>query len=104
VNGNFSRLQLDGGGTLTIEGWLRWQSDKEEKATLSITVTQGTTSVATTVKVTQDADPETWKATIANVALQEGAVASGQAGGTVTLEDKSTVAVTPWTSTPLRVE
>jgi hypothetical protein len=104
VNGNFSRLKLDGGGTLTIEGWLRWQSATEKEANLSITVTQGANSVATTVTVTQKAHPKTWTTTVENVVLQEGAVASGQASGTVTLDDNSTVAVPSWTSTPLNVE
>jgi hypothetical protein len=103
MNGNFTRLKLDGGGTLTIEGWLQWQS-AEKEADLAVTVTQGTNCAAKTFKVTQAQDPKDWKTTIANVVFQEGAVASGQAGGTVTLENGSEVAVTPWTSTPLKVE
>jgi hypothetical protein len=100
MNGNFSRLSMNGGG-LKAEGWLAWAAG-ERSATLSITVTQGTTSATKTIQVWSD--KSAWDTTIENVVFQEDVVASGQAGGTVTYTDDSTAAVTPWTSAPLRVE
>jgi hypothetical protein len=100
MNGNFSRLSLNGNG-LKAEGWLRWDDPSEQGATLVVTVTQGTTSATKTINVS--AGDDTWSAPLNGSGFVRDAIASGQAGGTVD-RSGSTTPITPWTSSPLKVD
>jgi hypothetical protein len=99
MNGNFSRLNLQG-DKLGVEGWLTWDAP-DDSAVLRITLTQGASSVTSDpIKVSKGDDR--WDTTLNSGVFQKG-LAAGQAGATVLFKD-GTTAPQNWNSGPLRVE
>jgi hypothetical protein len=101
MNGNFSRVNLQGGGSkIKVEGWLAWD-DAETKAkataTLNIAVTQGTVTAVGSGNV--EYDDKTWAIDIPlNGSSFSKGTASGTAGAVVTPGSS-----TSWVSGPIPV-
>jgi hypothetical protein len=103
MNGNFTRINLESGGTKAkVEGWLVW-ADGDESAELHITVTQGSLTLPADDPVPVTPNLDKWEATItANGGpfLTKG-LAAGIAGATVT--SASGQSPQNWSSSPLQV-
>jgi len=103
VNGNFSELNMSSGGTkLKVEGWVVWE-EGDERADLSITVTQGTVTGSAPATATKPDD--TWQAEIvlngSGQTWSKG-IAFGQAGAIV--RTSAAPAAQSWNSGPLQVK
>ncbi len=100
MNGNFDRVNLQGDDKIKVEGWLSWDPG-DQKADLSIAVTQGTVTASKPKTVT--VGETTWDVVIdvAKDSFSKG-TASGQAGAIVTTQAGS--ASQSWQSAPIQVK
>jgi hypothetical protein len=103
MNGNFSRLNLQGGGAkVQVRGWLDWR-DGGDSAKLSVTVTQGMVTAISDAPLDVTNGDTTWETTASVVnggTFQEG-IAAGQAGAVVKTGPAETSQ--SWNSGPLLI-